>query len=86
MVFGAGHWTGVGFYVPLCFISPNYQGDIISSRYGCFGDVKQIPNYRDINPNPCWMVFFFWGDASCVLFGHHMDKKKSGVVAKSEAF
>ena len=24
-----------------------------SDRYGCFGDVKQISNYRDINPNPC---------------------------------
>ena len=26
--------TGVGFYVPLCFTSPNYWGDFISNRYG----------------------------------------------------
>ena len=24
--------TGVGFYVPLCFTSPNYKGDIISNK------------------------------------------------------
>ena len=32
-------------------------GDIISNRYLVTGDVKQIPNSRDINPNPWCMTF-----------------------------
>ena len=33
---GKGHLSGVGFYVPLCFTSPNSWGyvEIISNRYG----------------------------------------------------
>ena len=35
------------------FTSPNSWGYFISNRYGCFGDVKQIPKSWDINPKPC---------------------------------
>ena len=41
-------------YVPLCFTSPNYKGDIMTLTDMCFGDVKQIPKSWDINPNPCY--------------------------------
>ena len=49
-------WDRGWDWCPVVFhISQLYIGDINSNRYGCFGDVKQIPNYRDINPNPCGM-------------------------------
>ena len=47
--------TGVGFYVPLCFTSPNLVGDISSPT-----DIWRWwkPNSpKDINPNPwLWVV------------------------------
>ena len=54
-----------GVNVPLCFTSPNYWG-WISNRYlgGDDGDVKQTPNSRDINPNPC---HFFRPNFPCSL-------------------
>ena len=34
--------------VPMFHITQLKRGYFISNRYGCFGDVKQIPNSRDI--------------------------------------
>ena len=34
------HFTGLGFYVPLCFTSPNSKADIISNRYLVTRDVQ----------------------------------------------
>ena len=41
--FSDTHMSGVGFYVPMFHITQLKKGYFISNRYGCLGDVKQIP-------------------------------------------
>ena len=46
-----------------CFTSPYYWGYFISNKYLVTGCESQIPNDRDINPNPCiWNVVISGGN------------------------
>ena len=50
--------------VSQCFTSPNHHPTIegiISNRYGCFGDVKQIPK-KGTFANPCFLAHFMLDD------------------------